>query len=246
MADAFSHDEQPSLESLLVRKRRRRPLVFVLSLLLVLAAGGALAWFAWTAGLFVQQELLLEDDKADAVDRRMAEARVISIKGINDEGRPYALRARLSRRPDANRNLIFLDAVSGQITREGGEILKIRSEKARYDSEKKLADLEGRVRIESPGRYVISMEKGRLFADTNTMESSSPVRMTLSGGEIHAAHMRTFKGGKIVFSGQVRAIFDKPEARADEAGREESEKGTAAAATDGAPPEKGEADAQQP
>ncbi len=266
MADAFSHDEQQSLESLLVRKRRRRPLVVGLSLLFGLGAVAALGWFAWTAGLFVQQNLLLEDDKADVVDRRLAEARVISVKGINDEGRPYALRARLSQRPDANRNLIFLDEVSGEITREGGGVLKIRSRRATYNSETKVADLEGKVRIESPGRYVISMEKGRLFASDNTMESASPVRMTLSGGEIRARSMRTFKGGKVVFSGQVHAIFDKPESRADEAapagaanttapegraegeGTDQEEGARGAPATEPRPPapEKGEADGQQP
>ncbi len=208
------NERSRSPEDLLVRHRRRRPLTAWLSILLLLAAGGALGWFAWTAGMFASKKVQLPDLDVRMLDARTIEVRNTKVTGLDEESQPFVLRARISRRPDAAKNKVFLEDVDGTLRRTNGEIITFRADKAVYLIRQEEAELIGNVRITSRGRYVLTTPRARLLLRTKEIVTDAPVVMRSGDGIIRAHGMRSARGaGRVMFSGGVHATFgveDKP------------------------------------
>ena len=221
------NDRPEGLENLLVRHRRRRPLTAWLSILLLLAAVGALGWFAWTAGMFASKKVQLPDLEVHMLDARTIEVRNTKVTGLDEESQPFVLRARISRRPDAAKNKVFLEKVDGTLRRTNGEIITFRADKAVYLIRQEEAELIGNVRITSQGRYVLTTPRARLLLRTKEIVTDAPVVMRSGDGVIRAHGMRSARGaGRVVFSGGVHATFGvENEPAGDSAGPRSPEEG---------------------
>lgn len=214
--DERNDDRSGRLEDLLVRHRRRRPLTAWLSILLLLAAVGALGWFAWTAGMFASKKVQLPNLEVHTLDARTIEVRNTKVTGLDEESQPFVLRAKLSRRPDAAKNKVFLEDVSGTLRKTNGEVIAFRADRAVYFIREEEAELIGNVRISSKGRYELTTPRARLILRTKEIETDAPVVMRSGSGVIRAHGMKSGKGaGGVTFSGGVQATFGAEGGEAD-------------------------------
>ncbi len=202
-------ETQQTPQTFLRRQKRPRSLAWWMSALFLLAAVGVILWFAWTAGLFVSDRPApQETGKATALDERRIVVRGADIAGLDENGLPFVVSARVSERFDRDTNLVHLTEVRGEMKKSNGETIVFRSDRAVYHKREELVDLRDNVRIASPGRYVLLAPQARIVVRTKELSIDSPLTVRLNDGVIRAQGMRTDKDAeRIVFTGRVSARF---------------------------------------
>jgi LPS export ABC transporter protein LptC len=194
--------------ALMKRQRRKKPLAWWISAGLLAAFAGAILWFAWTAGLFVSDKVKTPQIKVTMLDKHTILVRNTDISGLDASNQPFTVHARISKRPDASKNTIYLTGVSGDMKKNNGETITFRSDKAVYYRKEQLVDLIDHVRIESKGRYILKTSKARVNVRTKEITSHEPVLVTLADGVIRAKGVRAGQNAdRVFFPGRVHATF---------------------------------------
>ncbi len=194
--------------ALMKRQRRKKPLAWWISMGFLAAFAGAILWFAWTAGLFVSDKVKTPKVKVTMLDKHTILVRNTDISGLDASNQPFTVHARISERPDANKNTINLTDVSGEMKKNNGETITFRSDKAVYYRKEQLVDLMDNVRIESKGRYVLKTPKARVNVQTKEITSHEPVVVTLTDGVIRAKGVQAGQNAdRVFFPGRVHATF---------------------------------------
>ncbi len=193
---------------LLERERRRRPLAWWLSLLLVMAAAGSIVAFLWQSGFIFKKRKAPPRVEVSVTDQGTILVRQADITGTDEEDLPFEIRARISRRAEAMPALVHLEDVSGVLRRKNGEIVLLQADRAVYDTRTETATLMGRVRIHTPGRFDLRTSAAKVLVPKKRFVVDRPVRVLVDDGEIRAGGMRTTRNSdRVFFTGRVHATF---------------------------------------
>lgn len=190
------------------RARRRAVMAPLLSYASVgLAAAIAIAFF-YQAGMF--EALVPKEAPAPPkIDNpEQISAKESTVNGLDREQQPYEIAAESALQDKDAPNKVHLDRVTGKFRRTSGEVVEVEARKALYDSDTKLLDLDGDVRIVSKGRFTALMDKARVITENKALTSSVPVDVDFGSGTVHANGIEITNDGKrIVFLNRVKAIF---------------------------------------
>ncbi len=191
------------------RQKRKRPLAAWAGMAVGLAAAAVIAWFAWTAGLFVSDRAAPPRVDAEMRDKRAAAVKGSVIRGTDAKGQPYRLHARISVRADADKNLVHMRDVDGELRKANGEKVLFRADAADYDRRKQQALLKDNVRIETKGRYTLLTPRALVKVQEKELSSDSPLTVLLTNGWIKARGIRTGQNmDRIRFLGRVHVHYD--------------------------------------
>lgn len=130
------------------------------------------------------------------------------VNGVDQQNLPYSITAAKASQNASAEKTVDLETVQGKFNRTSGETLNVTSTRGAFDSEKKMLNLEGEVRIESSTAMTATMEKAEVNVETKQLQSKSPVKVVLPDGEVTADHLQVDNNGeKIKFTGRVKASF---------------------------------------
>ena len=136
-----------------------------------------------------------------------------TVTGLDRERQPYEITAEHALQDKNSPNLVHLTKVTGKFRRNSGEVLDVTANSALYDSDTKLLDLDGDVRIVSKERFTATMAKAHVITEQKTLKSSVPVDVDFGAGTVHANGVEiTDDGKRILFLNSVKARF-KPAAK---------------------------------
>jgi LPS export ABC transporter protein LptC len=128
------------------------------------------------------------------------------VKGLDKKNLPYTIAAKKAVQENAESKTVNMQDVTGQFARNAADTLNVSSTTADYDTEKKILNMQGNVQIKSTNNMTAVMDKAEVDVETRRLESRSPVRVTLTDGEVTADHLVVDNNGeKIKFTGRVKA-----------------------------------------
>jgi lipopolysaccharide export system protein LptC len=198
------------------RARRRAGLAPLLSygsagIAIVIAAA-----FFYQAGMFeslVPKEVPVPP-KVDNPEQ--ISAKESTVTGLDREQQPYEITAEKALQDKNKPNKVYLDRVTGKFRRTSGEVLNVVANRALYDSDTKLLDLDGDVRITSKDRFTALMQKAQVITKDKALTSSVPVEVDFGSGTVLANGLEiTDDGKRILFLNRVKATFKSPAKKGD-------------------------------
>lgn len=195
-ADAFTAARRHSAR---VRALRLLvPAAGVVSVVVVLAG-----WWYSTATI---PELAITDvtvtDEGIAMDAPV-------LRGEDDDGRPYELRAAEAFQSLSVNPVITMRQLEGEMTIDDGEQAIIVAPQARFDSETQLMVFEEggvELRLSSGGQAFLGVSEVDL--ENGTLRSQEPVRIASDEVTLDAGGVQGFDGGeRLLFTDGVRMVF---------------------------------------
>ena len=167
-------------------------------------------------GAFLTQSLSTNPDppKVNATTTPQKVEKVTSgqaskITGYDKNKQPFELAALNGIQDTTNLDLVHLQTVTGTFHRTDGGAIGLASNIAQYDSNSKLLSMQGKVILKEEGRYVAYMEAASVNVDDHSLVSKTPVKVDTSTGTVEADTMTVGPyGGRIVFKGHVKAVFE--------------------------------------
>ncbi len=128
--------------------------------------------------------------------------------GLDNSGQPYDIAARTGVQDKDVASLIHLEEVASTFRRPAGEAIAIAAPRGRYDTKARQMELEGGVTIHDGSRFTAITDRAKVGVDDKTIQSTSPVTVTLPQGQITANEMNVgAEGSRILFRGAVKARF---------------------------------------
>lgn len=195
-----------------LRKRRKRPLSYWLSMFLfgVLAVG--LAVFFWVGAMRQDSTPVATPDLAKLAELRKKREMVVrnlTLQGRDEEGNPFRIEAARSRRPKDAPGTMILEEAIGEIRDASGAPVQFEADMLIYRQTSRLADLKGNVVIEKPDRWTLTGPLVQVDTRNSTLRTDQPVVVQTEAGVVRARGMRSDKkAGRTIFKGPVHAIFD--------------------------------------
>jgi lipopolysaccharide export system protein LptC len=121
---------------------------------------------------------------------------------------PYSINADTAVQDRNKPNFIWLTTVTGELKRQNGSKITMKSKQGLWDSTKRTLDLEGDVVFDQAGRFNGVMDKAQIAMKDKKVSSQSPVIVQMGSGTINANGMEiTNDGNNILFLNGVRAKF---------------------------------------
>jgi lipopolysaccharide export system protein LptC len=183
--------------------------------ILAIAVVALVAVIAIQAGMLEQRPEAVEK----APDNLPADQITVSHTTITsfDTGEmPYSINADTAVQDREQPNFIRLATVTGELKRQNGSTITMKSKEGVWDSKKRTLDLEGDVEFDSAGRFNGVMDKAQIAMKEKKVSSQSPVVAKIGGGTINANGMEiTNDGNNILFLNGVRAKFNTSGAKGD-------------------------------
>ena len=131
-----------------------------------------------------------------------------TIAGYDKEQQPFVVNARLAKQDAEKNNIVHLTTIDGKLNRKDGAVMTVSARNGTYDTDSRVLDLEGDVRLASEGKFVANMEKARVFLEQKRLVSHVPVTVSLQNGKIAANGMEiTDNGNHVVFLNRVQATY---------------------------------------
>jgi lipopolysaccharide export system protein LptC len=169
----------------------------------------ALAALLFETGVFRTSQPVATKGDANAPEvTAKPSAYATRVDGVDQQNLPYSITAIKASQNASAEKTVDLETVEGKFNRTSGETLNVTSAHGAFDSEKKVLNLEGNVRIESSTAMTATMDKAEVNVETKQLQSKSPVKVVLPDGEVTADHLQVDNNGeKIKFTGRVKASF---------------------------------------
>lgn len=134
-----------------------------------------------------------------------------TLTGSDKNGQPYEIAATRSWQDKDMAHVFHLERMQATLHRPAGKPYRMTGNTARYDSQTKLADIEGAVSIVEEGRFTARMDKAHIDMKDNSLKSDVAVKVELPQGTIAANGMQiTGDGATILFLNGVKAHFGSP------------------------------------
>lgn len=131
------------------------------------------------------------------------------ITGYDKNKQPFELAALNGVQDSTNLDLVHLQTVTGTFHRSDGGAIGLASNAAEYDSNTKLLSMQGKVTLKEEGRYTAYMDAASVNVDDHSLVSKTPVKVDTSTGTVEADSMTVGPyGGRIIFKGRVKAVFE--------------------------------------
>jgi len=131
-----------------------------------------------------------------------------SIAGYDKEQQPFVFNAGQVRQDPNRTNIVHLTAVDGELRKKDGAVMTVSANGAIYDTDSKVLDLAGDVRLASQGRFVADTDKARVFLDEKRLVTDAPVTVQMNFGKIAANGAEiTDNGKRVVFFNRVRVTY---------------------------------------
>lgn len=130
------------------------------------------------------------------------------LTGVDREQQPYSVTAESAVQDSDEPNRVHLKVVTGELHRRSGDILRLAANTALFDTETKVLQLDGGVRLVAAGRFVAEMARADVTLADKRLRSQSPVNVRFDRGEITAGGLEiTDDGNRVVFFDRARATF---------------------------------------
>ncbi|MDE2384142.1 MAG: LPS export ABC transporter periplasmic protein LptC [Alphaproteobacteria bacterium] len=131
-----------------------------------------------------------------------------SFSGIDDNAKPFSVKAQEGVQDPSIETLMHLKNVSGTFVRKLGGDVAVTADAAEYEVKKKDLRVSGNVRFEEPGRYVARLSSAEVNLDRQKIVTKEPVQVETAGATVSADSMETSEDGKVVIlRGHVKAHF---------------------------------------
>ena len=192
------------------RRNNRRYITHIISGVCFLFVSGMLAWFLIQAGMFE------EAAKPVTAAKSAKSARVVSSKesvlqapvftGFDKHKQPYSVGAKSARRDEDKPAVIFLDEVRGELKlRRSGDRILMTATEGVYNSDTKLLDLNGNVRMISTGKYSAQTSAAKVNMPEKRLRSDAPVNVVFASGTVDANGVELWDAGeRILFFNGVK------------------------------------------
>jgi len=132
------------------------------------------------------------------------------LSGVDRDNQPYEVKAARAWQDAERSEVLHLEKVGGTFRRASGETYDVAANKARYDTKLKQLELNGNVVITEINRFTARMDQAHVAVDEKKLTADVPVIVEFSEGTIRANAIEIVNdGADIVFSGGVKAHFDK-------------------------------------
>ncbi len=139
-----------------------------------------------------------------------------TIAGFDNEQQPFVVDARKAEQDAEKSNIVHLTAVDGDLKKKDGTVMAVSAIRGIYDTDLKVLDLEGDVKLASVGKFVATMDKARVFLEQKKLYSDVPVKVKLEHGTIDAGGMEiTDQGNRILFFNRVKTTYTPPDSTGD-------------------------------
>ncbi len=139
-----------------------------------------------------------------------------TIAGFDNEQQPFAVDARTAEQDAEKSNIVHLTAVDGRLRKTDGTVMTVTASRGIYDTDIKVLDLKGDVKLASTGKFVASMDKARVFMEQKKLYSDVPVTVSLKHGTIAAGGVEiTDQGNRILFFNRVRTTYTASDSTGD-------------------------------
>ncbi|VAW02113.1 hypothetical protein MNBD_ALPHA08-1145 [hydrothermal vent metagenome] len=181
----------------------------VISWLVLSATVLLLAVFAVKAGMFAslfgrKPEPVVNMPLPDQVS-----SGVSSITGFDKGGQPYKLTSQSVLQDKNNSDLAHLKQISGILRKKTGKKLLLNALGGQYNADKKILDLEGKIKLVSQGEYTAYLEKARVTLKEKRLYAKVPVTVIFDRGTIQANGIDiSDNGNRVLFFDGVKTRFD--------------------------------------
>jgi len=204
--DYFAHyDDHKPLPTR--RRNNRRYVTLIVSGACFLFVVGMVGWFLIQAGMFEETAKPVTAAKSA---RQVSSKESVLIgpifTGFDKHKQPYSVGAKSARRDEDNPSAVFLNEVRGELKlrRSGDRILMMAAE-GLYNSDAKLLDLSGNVRMISTGKYSAKTNAAKVNMPEKRLRSVTPVNVVFSSGTIDANGVELWDAGeRILFFNGVK------------------------------------------
>ncbi len=131
-----------------------------------------------------------------------------TIAGYDKQQQPFVVNAKVARQDAEKNNIVHLTAIDAKLNRSDGTVMTVSARKGTYDTDSRVLDLEGDVRLASEGKFVANMDKARVFLEQKRLVSNVPVTVSLQNGKIDANGLEiTDNGNRVEFLNRVKATY---------------------------------------
>ncbi len=138
---------------------------------------------------------------------------VSTITGFDKDGQPYQLTSQSVLQDKNNSDLAHLKQVTGVLRKKTGKKLLMNALGGQYDAEKKILDLEGKIKLVSQGEYTAYLEKARVTLKEKRLYAKVPVTVIFDRGTIRANGVDiSDNGNRVLFFNGVKTRFDSESA----------------------------------
>ncbi len=185
------------------------PLATIVSWLVLGATILLLAVFTVKAGMFAslfgkKPEPVVNMPLPDQVS-----SGVSSITGFDKDGQPYQLTAQSVLQDINNSNIAHLKLITGVLRKKTGKKLLMNALAGQYNADKKILDLEGKIKLVSQGEYTAYLEKARVTLKEKRLYAKVPVTVIFDRGTIRANGVDiSNNGNRVLFFNGVKTRFD--------------------------------------
>jgi hypothetical protein len=167
-------------------------------------------------GAFLTQSIFSNPDTPKVKDvatpqkvEKVVSGQASKIAGYDKNKQPFELAAVNGIQDSSNLDLVHLQTVTGTFHRADGGAIGLASNVAQYDSGTKLLSMQGKVILKEAGRYTAYMDAASVNVDDHSLVSQTPVKVDTSTGTVEADTMTVGPyGGRIIFKGRVKAVFE--------------------------------------
>jgi lipopolysaccharide export system protein LptC len=189
------------------RAARRARLAPYLMFILAAAIVVLVAVIAIQAGMLDQRPQPVEQAPQNLPADQITVSRT-TITSFDAGEMPYSINADTAVQDRNKPNFIWLTTVTGELKRQNGSKITMKSKQGLWDSTKRTLDLDGDVVFDQAGRFNGVMDKAQIAMKDKKVSSQSPVIVQMAGGTINANGMEiTNDGNNILFLNGVRAKF---------------------------------------
>jgi len=138
---------------------------------------------------------------------------VSSITGFDKDGQPYKLTSQSVLQDKNNSDLAHLKQISGVLRKKTGKKLLLNALGGQYNADKKILDLEGKIKLVSQGEYTAYLEKARVTLKEKRLYAKVPVTVIFDRGTIQANGIDiSDNGNRVLFFDGVKTRFDSESA----------------------------------
>jgi lipopolysaccharide export system protein LptC len=130
------------------------------------------------------------------------------LVGYRQDGRPYALKARLGIQDMSKPDLFELENLEVRLETSGESAVLLEAGHGLYDAKKDRADLTEAVRIHDGKNFDLLLQSGVMDFKASTLTSDRPAKLKLDGGEV-ASNAAEFSQTerRATFTGDVHSVL---------------------------------------
>ena len=139
-----------------------------------------------------------------------------TIAGFDNQRQPFVVDARTAEQDADKSNIVHLTTVDGRLEKTDGTVMTLAARGGTYDTDIKVLDLKGDVRLASKGNFVARMDTARVFLQQKRLYSDVPVTVSLNHGTIAAGGVEvTDQGNRILFFNRVKTTYTPSDSTGD-------------------------------